>query len=140
MRQVALGTARAHVIPQAGATEMAVIRHVPEQQGVVVPLAMADLQLGRRGEDHIHNPRELLLTGFDPGDRHSRLILNAINAVINTACIALWIEIEGGERVVGPEDRIGEAQPTANELEPTLEKTAIEPKSLSAVASGQYRR
>ena len=119
---------------------MAVICHVPEEQGVVVALAMADLQLGRRGEHHIHNPRELLLTGFDAINGHPRLILDAINAVIDTACIALWIEIEGGERVVSPEDRIGEAHPTANELEPTLEKTAIELKSLSAVAAGQHRR
>ena len=106
---------------------------------VGVPLPVAELKLRRCREHHIHRLRQRLFTGFNASDRHAGLILDAVNAVIDAARKALRIEIPRGEWVVGPEDRVGEPQPPANNLEPPLKKPAVEAKRPTAVTTRQDR-
>ena len=58
--------------------------------------------------------------------------------MINTAFETLGIEKERGERVVRPENGIGETKPTASHVKTATKKVAIQLKCKSTVAARQH--
>ena len=91
-----------------------------------MPTRVRGLELRGCGEEHIHLLSQLLLIALDSCLGHAWLILNAINAVINRSGKAIEIEIEGSEWVVGPKDRLLQAQPAHCQPQTGSEQTAID--------------
>ena len=72
------------------------ISNIAVEIGVVVPTPMAGLQLWGRRENNLSGTTQTLLPNVQTVGRHPRLVLNAINTVINAGLLAPEVQIESG--------------------------------------------
>ena len=90
--------------------EMAGVRHISEKMGVRIQRLQPPLQLRRRRQHQVHRSTELSLAPLNQGRRHSRLILNAVHAVVYRLTEIIERQIKTSERVVGPKQRVVKTQ------------------------------